>query len=298
MNLSDYEVLYDLPSGEYDGSGIGGIRTITWRAGRSLEVICHPIIKLSAEARREAKSRRTSAKMAAINRRNTERHMMRLIEHNFTRSAWVTTLTYAYPAEDYGMCNLKELSDLYDRDGLPWDMARVKKDLRNFVGRLKRMLKKKGVAGKSVKWLFRIEEGVEPPAGGLPPKYHIHGVIEAEGLTRDDIEAAWQSRHGFTTVERLDLRNDGPMRLARYLNKQRRGGRWWSHSRNLKAPEPRISDRRMSRRRMALVAADVKATAKEIFEKIYPGYKLIESDATFSDFGPGAYIYARMRRRD
>lgn len=298
MNLPDYEILFDLPEGEYDGHGIGGIRTITWRAGRSLEVICHPIIKLTPEARREAKTRRTGEKMAAINRRNTERHMMRLIEYNFTERGYVVTLTYAYPVEDYGMCSLKELSDTYDREGLPWDMDRVKKDMRNFLARLKRAMKAAGGNPKGIKWLMRIEEGVEPPVGGLPPKYHLHGVIEGDGLSRDMIETAWTACHGMTRIERLDLDNDGPARLARYLNKQKRGGRWWSHSRNLKAPSPRVSDRKMSRRRAAKIAADVRVAAREIFEKLYPGYRLVEDRVTYSDFVAGAFIYARMRRRD
>lgn len=298
MTTGDYAILYDLPEGEYEGKGIDGIRTVTWRAGRSLEVICHPIVKLSPEARREAKSRKTGKWAAEVNRRNTERHMMRLVEQNFSRAAWVVTLTYAYPVEDYGMCNLDELSAAYDALRLPWDMDRVRKDMRNFLARLKRVVKSNGGDPKGVKWLMRIEEGVEPPMGGLPPKYHLHGVIEADGLRRDDIEAAWQGVHGLTKIERLDLDNDGPMRIARYLNKQRRGGRWWSHSRNLRAPQPRVSDRKMSRRRAAKVAADLKFAAREIFEKLYPGYKLVEDTVRYSDFVAGAYIYARMRRRD
>ena len=60
MNITDYDLLYDLPTGEYQGAGIDGIRTVTIRAGRSLEIMCHPITRLSREARREAKRRRTT----------------------------------------------------------------------------------------------------------------------------------------------------------------------------------------------------------------------------------------------
>ena len=119
MRVSDYDLLYDLPAGEYDGRGLDGVRTVTIRAGRSLEIMCHPIVRMGPEARREAKARRSSPAMEKLNARNTERHIMRLIEANFGPEAIVVTGTYPYPVEDYGMCDLKELSDTYDREGLP-----------------------------------------------------------------------------------------------------------------------------------------------------------------------------------
>lgn len=304
MRSSDYEILYDLPAGEYDGRGIEGVRTVTWRAGRSLEVICHPANRLTGEARREARRRRSRPAVQRINRRNRERHMMRLLEANFTARAWVVTLTYAYPMEDYGRANLRDLAAEYERRGLPWDAGRVRKDLRNLTARIKRRMKQRGVAPEALKWCQVIEEGKEPPVYGLPPRYHVHAVIEAPGLTREEIDALWE--HGAVRCERFDLRDDGAARLARYMGKQlsgggdgRRGGRWWSHSRNLAIPQPRVSDRRISRRRMARIAADVQRDGVVILEALYPGYKVVElPDVKYSDFGPGCYIYARMRKRE
>lgn len=298
MKLTDYELLYDLPAGEYDGRGVDGVRTTTIRAGRSLEVMCYPITRMSREATREAKRRRTTVAMAKINHRNRQRHIMRLLEMNFTERAWVFTGTYAYPVEDYGMCDLKAMTEEYNARKLPWDESRLRMDVRNFIEKIKRRLRKAGGDAKGLKWVIRFEEGRNPPANGLPPKYHFHAIIEAEGLTRDMLEACWV-KHGSTTIERFKLRDDGAARLARYLCKQKAGGRWWSHSRNLKAPTPRVSDQRMSRRRMAMVAADVQRDGKAILEKLYPGYKLVElPDVKYSDFVSGCYIYARMRRRD
>lgn len=298
MNLTDYELLYDLPSGEYSGAGLDGVRTVTIRAGRSLEVMCHPIVRISPEARREAKTRHSSPSMDRVNARNQQRHMMRLMEANFTPEAVVVTLTYEYPLPvDYGLCNLDELRDRYDRDKLPEDDADVKRDVRNFLSRLRRIVRAAGGNPKAdFKWIQVIESGKQPAVWGLPPKYHIHGVIEGPGLNRDTVANAWG--RGFIRADRFDIRGDGAARLARYFTKQRRGGRWWSHSRNLKKPAPRISDRKMSRRRMLRVAEDVRK-APEIFEKLYPGYRLMEQpEIRYSDYVAGCYIYARMRRRD
>lgn len=179
--------------------------------------------------------------------------------------------------------------------------------------------------GAEIKWLLKIEEGKNPPAEGLPPKYHVHAIIEAEGLTREMIEGAWIGKNtssdtaspchlpikgkaisteknnsrGLTRCERLRLRDDGAARLANYLCKQKWTGWCFSHSRNLKVPEPRISDRKISRRRLSMIAADVMKNGRGIFEALYPGYRVVElPEVRFSDFVAGAYIYARMRRRD
>jgi len=295
--VTDYELLYDLPSGEYEAKGVPGIRTVTIRAGRSLEIMCHPIGKLSADARREAKERRTKPAMELLNHRNRERHMMRLIEFNFTAAAQVVTLTYDYPTEDYGLASLNDLQAVYTAHDLPEEKADVNRHLRSFRARLATAIRRAGGDPRRMKWLFRIEQGKEPPVGGLPPRFHVHGLIECDGLTRQMIDDAWP--RGYTRAEALDTRNDGPMRLARYINKTRARGRWWSHSRNLRTPAPRVSDRKISRRRVALMAEDVRRNGREILEKLYPGYKLVElPEIRYSDFCPGVYIYARMRKRD
>ena len=294
--MTDYEALYDLPEGVYDGRGVEGVRTATIRAGRSLEVMCHPIARLTPGQRREARAKRTTPAMAKVNLRNTQRHYMRLLEENFTGEALVATLTYSYPVEDYGMCDLEELSDIYDRQGLPEDPERVKMDVRNLLARIKRRMASAGADPSELKWIQRIEEGKTPPVAGLPPKYHVHMVIEGKGVSRELVERLWSAGH--THVDRFDLTGDGPARLARYLSKQRRGGRWWSHSRNLRIPAPRISDRRISRRRLSRIAVDVQRDGRAILEGMYPGYRLVEAEVKFSDYAPGAFIYARLRRRE
>lgn len=300
MKPTDYEILFDLPQGEYDGRGLDGVRTLTWRAGSSLEIACFPIAKLSREARREAKRRRTSPAMARINARNTERHIIRLIEANFReREAAVVTGTYAYPTADYGMCDLEELTGIYRERRLPWEMERVRMDVRNWLAKLRRRVVKVGGDPRAFKWLVRIEEGKDPPGVALPPRFHFHAVVEGPGLDGETVKALWEEKHGRAHVDPLRLKDDGAGQLARYFCKQKSGGRWWSHSRNLKIVQPTVSDRKVSRRRLARVAADIMRDGRDILENLYPGYRLVEKPVVrYSDFVPGAYLYARMRRRD
>lgn len=297
MKPIDYELLYDLPAGEYDGRGIGGVRTVTIRAGRTLEVMCYPLIRWSQEAKREARRRRSTAAMEAVNRRNRERKHMRMIEANFSEAAWVVTLVWPYPVEDYDMGSLGELMETYRARRLPETIEDTKRDAKRFVERLRRRLKRETGTAEGLKWDFTGEQGKDPPRAGLPPKYHIHAILEAPGLTREMIEETW--RHGVSRCEHLGLSSDGAKRLAHYLNKGAAERKWWSHSRNMVMPVPRISDRKVSRRRLALLAADIMASGPEIFGRLYPEYKLVEEPVVrFSDFVAGAYIYARLRRRE
>lgn len=299
MRVTDFEVLFDLPVGVCELGGVDGVRTVTWRAGDSLEVACHPIVKLSGEARREARRRRTSPAMARINARNTERHIMRLIEANFPAGAVVVSGTYPYPREDFGMCDLTELSRIYAERKLPWEMERVRKDVRNWLARLCRRVVKAGGKASDFKWLVRIEEGKEPAGVGLPPMFHFHAIVEGPGLDSQTVKAMWEDAHGYAHVDPLRLKDDGAAGLARYFCKQKTGGRWWSHSRNLRIVQPTVSDRKMSRRRLARVAAEVRANGREVFGKLYPDYKLVaEPEVRYSDFVAGAYIYCRLRRRE
>lgn len=300
MRLDDYDLLYDLPEGVYDGRGLDRVRTVTWRAGRQLEVACFPIAKLTREARREAKRRRSTPAMAKLNARNTERHIMRLIEENFPAGACVVTGTYAYPADgDYAMMDVKAMAGEYGERGLPWEMERVRMDVRNWLNKLRRrVVKAGGDPSRDFKWLVRVEEGKEPPIPGIPAKFHFHAIVDGPGLDTETVKLLWEDKHGRCHVDPLALNDDGAARLARYFTKQKRGGRWWSHSRNLKIVQPRVSDRKVSRRRLARLAADVLRDGREILEKLYPGYRLAEPPVVhYSDFMAGAYIYARLRAR-
>lgn len=301
MRIEDADLLYDLPEGEYRGQGIDGVRTVTWRAGRQLEVAVYPIVRMSEDARREAKRRRTSPAMARINERNQVAHTMRLIEANFPAGAAVVTGTYAYPAQgDYAMMDVKAMARAYDERRLPWELERVRMDVRNWLAKLRRRVAKLGGdPARDFKWLVRIEEGKDEPLPGIPAKFHFHAIVEGPGLDTETVKKLWEEKHGRAHVDPLRLTDDGSVQLARYFCKQRSGGRWMSHSRNLVIVQPRISDRKVSRRRLSRLAANVMRDGREILERLYPGYQLAEAPrVTYSDFVSGAYIYARMRRRD
>lgn len=298
---SKYEILYDLQSGEYGESAIGGIRTKIIRAGETLEVESFPLLRIVPEgARTEKKRRGTSTAQARLNLNNARKRMRRLAETNFTAKDLVLHPTFDYGTVDTGMANVDDMVQEWEEAGYPMDDRAARRMMKNFIARIRRLIKRRGSDPGKFKYIYVIESTKEPREGEfnpLPPRYHYHMIISSmDGLiSAADMQYLWQ--YGYSKAEPLDFRFNGLEGLCKYITKQRRFTRRWAHSQNLQEPEVTVSDRKISRRRAAAIAADVRQNGREILERIYPGYSLEECEAKYSDFVAGAYIYARMRRR-
>lgn len=298
-DAAKYEILYDLKEGEYSQQQVGGIRTKTIRAGDSLEVEAFPMVRIEPAARAEARRRGTSAAQEKLNLKNRRKRVRRLLETNFNSVDYILHLTFDYGFIDRAFCNLEQARREMEEQGFPMDDEDARRIIRNFLLRLKRLIKRKGGDPKQFKYIYVIETTKEPrdeDMNTLPARYHYHLVISSlELITIEDINALWD--WGYTKTQALDFRFNGLEGLSKYITKQKRFARRYAHSRNLKEPDIRVSDRKISRRRAALMAGDIQANGREILESIYPGYILEECTVRYSDFAAGAYIYARMRRR-
>ena len=307
-DASQYEILYDLPRGEYSAAEVGGIRTKTIRAGASLEVECYPLVRVGAAADAEyTRRKKQRACQEALNRKNAAKRMTRLIEANFDETDSVVTLTYDYGALDREHGSYAEALERWEALGLPMSEEDARRDLNNYWRRLKTRVRQKGFQAAELKDLYVMEPTKEPrdeDPRPLPAHWHFHCVIHAPGLSREDIKAAWP--HGTVHEDNLSLRNGDAARLGAYMAKGHsterigqdgRRMRRWGHSRNLVEPEITVSDRKVSRRRAAMVARDVQQWGRDIFEQLYPGYRCVaDPEVKYSDFMPGAAIYARLRR--
>lgn len=298
IDAQRYEILYDLKDGEYNPSEVGGIRTKTIRAGQALEVECFPLIRANLEADRERRRRASTKYQENLNLKNARKKVRRLLETNFTENDISLTLTFDYGFIDRGQANMGDVLKSFEEMDVPIDDQEARKYIKNYLARVRRMIKRRGGDPKTMKYLYVIESTAEPrdeDINALPMRYHYHMVISAPELNRDDLEGCWP--YGYANADRLQMR-DGLEALANYITKQRRFFRRFAHSKNLKQPDIRVSDRKISRRRAAMVAMDVQAYGREIFEKLYPGYVCVnDPQVRFSDFVAGAYIYARMLKR-
>lgn len=299
LDSMKYEILFDLQEGEVDEKEIGGIRTKTIRAGDSLEVESFPITQISAEAKREYRNRRSSKAQERLNLKNSQKRLRRLAEANFKPGDIVLHPTYNYGFIDRAFGNMESIRREMETMGIPMDDDASRRQIKNFLARVRRYIKRMGGDPKEFKYIYVIETTKEPrddDYNALPARYHYHLIISSLGiLTAEALQSMWT--HGYVKAEPLDFRFNGIAGLCKYITKQRKFTRRWAHSKNLKEPEEKISNRRISRRKAAQIAADVQSNAREILEKIYHGYTLEEAEVRYSDFVAGAYIYARMRRR-
>lgn len=257
--------------------GSMGYRTRTVKAGTRLEAEIYPIFGREKTGRlKAAKQRMSSEKQKEQNIRQSKRRLILLLEANF--QTWKdnhVTLTYA-------------------GDELP-DFRRIKKDMRNFFSRVKRLREKLGL--DELKYIYAIghDQNQRP---------HVHCVLSG-GMDRSQLERLWG--HGNANNMELQGYGSGLQGIANYLFKQnesakRRGERFylksWTPSRNLKKPKEHVSDSKVSNRRVKIIAQDFRNEAKEIMERVYPEYTLENCGVFYSDVVDGVYIRCVMRRKE
>ncbi len=189
---------------------------------------------------RKVKRKPSSETQARLNEENAKKKLSRLVHTNFTKKDIALTLTY-------------------DEDKLPADVDFAKKDIQNFMRRLKRLYKKIKI---NIKYIWVLEES----ASG---RIHFH-VFASGGADRTEIENLWQK--GYANSKSLRFTKDGVEGLVIYsLKSKPLTYRRWSCSKNLEKPYmPRPSDYKITRakaKKLYTSSFDFKE-----FEKIYPDF--------------------------
>ena len=254
--------------------GTMGYRTRTTKAGTRLEAEIYPVFGRSQEAAaRAARQNLTRERQQQLNTKRAKRRLVLLMENNFDYDRDVhVTLTYAgeEPAED-----------------------RCRKDVRNFLNRVRRVREKQGLP--EMKYIYSIGHD----AG---QRIHVH-VVMTGGIGRDELERIWKK--GYANTIRLQKQGGGLQGMANYLYRQnekardageRAGFHMWSGSRNLKKPKEHVSDTKISNRKVKKIALGFGPVAREVMERVYPGYTLEDCRVAFSDMVDGVYIRCVMRR--
>ena len=225
---------------------------------------------------RRAKHQITREAQQRANDERSRRHLIQLVEANFTEKDVALTLSY---------------------DGNAPDPERVDKDVRNFIARVKRTRERMRLP--ELKYIYAIGGDEMPAAGYSGKRPHIHMIMNG-GIDRDELERIWGK--GFANADRLQPRSDGLGGIAVYFTRQKQdrpekpGVRKWRGSRNLKQPVKRSRDANMTNSRVRRIAHDFRNEAKEVMEKLYPGYMLQDCRVSYSDMTDGVYIRCVLRR--
>ena len=256
--------------------GSMGYRTRTIKAGSRLEAEIHPLFGREKEGRlRAARKNSTPERQRLQNIRRAKRRLILLLEENF--SPWEDihlTLTYA---------------------GEEPSLPRVKKDIRNFLNKVKRIREKRGLS--ELKYIYAIGDDADE-------RIHVHLIMNG-GIDRTELEQIWG--RGYANAMALQSYGGGLQGMANYLYRQnekerlkgnRQNLKSWSGSRNLRKPKEHVSDCKMSNRRVKIIAGGFQNEAKAVMEKVYPGYSLENCAVYYSDVVDGVYIRCVMRKRE
>ena len=109
-------------------------------------------------------------------------------------------------------------------------------------------------------------------------------------------------KHGRANCDRLQPRDEGLGGISVYFTKQmqdrppKKGVKKYRTSRNLKQPIRRARDAKMPNSRVRRIAYDFENQAKEVMEKLYPGYVLQQCSVRYSDIVSGVYIRCVLRK--
>ena len=247
-------------------------KTRTIKAGDYLECEIFPVVEMEPGIR-ERKRRKSPEAIRRINEKNAVKSLERLANANFSEKDLMPHLTMDKPC----------------------DLETMLRTVQNFIRRLKRRAKKRGAA---CKYIYVIETTGE----GARQRHHVHMLLNGGWISRDEVEALWM--HGLARVDRVQRQEKGLCGFVRYITMRKETqarllSRRWGSSKGLKQPEITVSKHKFSRRAADAIARAAEGDAKTIFEKRYPGYQLIEQPLIrYSEFLPGVYIYAMMRRSD
>lgn len=250
--------------------GLYRVKTIT-SGPRVKELEIYPLLRSWPGVQR-IRVGETSEAQKALNARNAVKRFMRLANTNFSKCDLHVTLTYAGSLTDVSL-------------------DRAQRDIRNYLRRIAYWRKTHGLPRMRYMYVLEYRDEEDGDAG-KPVRIHHHLLMT--GMDRNAAEAAWTK--GFANADRLQPNEDGIKGLSLYLLKDPRGRKRWGWSKNLIQPTISTSDKKLSKRQAARIAADVGFDGKTIIENFYPGYLVQDIDVRRSDYLAGCYIYVQLRR--
>lgn len=287
-----------------DHADVGGYRTKTVTAGEYLYISCYPLIGWNAD--REQRKR-----LGELESEGLKKAKIRMRYNKYNNKRRITEFEQiahaSFEKGDLHICCTYENQDIDRPDLFVYrDRAQAMRERTNFIRAIKRLLKKHGCDLTQFRWVCCTvtKEGNAEAMKPLPDRHHhhmlVHGVPQE---LRNEVEKLW--KYGYCNADRLQDSDKGFSAMAGYIarqegsfNGENPGKRSFSASKNIIRPTVKTATNKLSRRRASMIAADVRIAGKEIFEKLFEGYRLIEdANVVISTFTAGAYIYAKMRLR-
>lgn len=232
------------------------------KSGPILEVEIYPIDDREKSKSRARKSKETRKEQRALNRKNCIKHLVRLVNVNFDKNDLFAHLTYT-------------------DEERPEKEEQAKKDISNYLTRLRRWMKK-NLPDTPLKYIGMIETS---------DKGRIHHHIIMSGVPREIAEDLWKK--GRCNIDRLQPDEFGFEAAARYISEDYDGSKRRTQSKNLKMPEVSVNDSKFRNQRAAeklILSGD-----REI-ESHYPGHVISHIEIKLNPYTLATHFYIKMRR--
>lgn len=248
------------------------IRTSTYKSGEYFDSALFPVFR--KQGARRKKFRPTSEVQERLNGYNSRMKLVRLLHANFTEGDTELHLTYNDKA-------------------MPQSEKEAKRDVQNFLRRVRRIYKKLSI---ELKYIWVTEKGAKSE------RVHHH-ITLSKGADRNELEDIWEK--GYANSKRLRFNGDGLKGLAHYITKQKLYFRRWNCSKNLNKPDCSQRHNAVSNRTMKDIFDDFSEMGEsltiekysKLFEKLYPGYEVTSLEAEKNNVNQGYYIKIFGRRK-
>lgn len=233
-------------------------REVIWECGCYKTVAMFPVYKKPGV--RRAKSAPSSEVQKKLNDKHSREHLKRLIHTNFTENDYVIGVDYS-------------------TECLPEDDAQAKKDIQNYLRRLKRLYLKHSAELKYVMVYERSESG----------RPHFHVICNNAGIPEALIRDKWT--FGRTNIDLLQFDESGVVQLSRYISKSNLFSKRWCASKNLKQPKMRTRDYSLTKKMIeAVKIEDADAIRKAYGENV----NVINCQIFNNEVNRADYIYLEM----
>ncbi|WP_302360324.1 hypothetical protein [uncultured Megasphaera sp.] len=232
------------------------------------------------ERGRKEKKEKSSLKQIKQNEKNSRRYFTQVVNTNFGEQDYCVHATY-------------------NRQHMPTSVEDAEANVRKYIRRIKNRRKRLGIKAP-MKYIIVTEYRMKQD--GSPTRIHHHIIMDG-AMNREEVSELWRDRRrkgeekgaaiGVINIDRLQPDEYGLEALARYLTKGLTGKKRWHPSKNLEKPVIKKNDYKFSRKK--LIELSGLTDCSDVWEKLYPGYRLTEAKAAYTDEA-GWHITAKMRQ--
>lgn len=241
-------------------------------SGKVLEAEFYPVTIDGRKYTRGTKKRISRASQQKLNEKNARKKLRRLIETNFEEEKdYYCTFTYS-PAEQ------------------PESYEQCKRDVTNFLRRVRRARKKEGLP--ELKYIYAIER---------TRTFHVHLVISG-GLSRKTIKNLW-GKGEIKKVEELQSGEHGFQALANYLCKEWDSAKLpgsrkrYTPSRNLKQPVEKRRDNVFTPHFLERLCKQCVGD-RDYWERRYKGYSFVDASPEFNEDYGTWYLSVFLKKKE